>query len=72
MPSTAPEVFQIGSEAQGFSGVPVRSKVTVAGGSVTSEITDVQRQAFPDSLFQPPAGYQKRPSPFGGRGGGRQ
>ena len=63
------EVFHIGTaEEQGFSGVPVRSVSTTASGSVTQEITDVHRQAFPDATFQAPAGYQKQASPLGGRG----
>jgi hypothetical protein len=72
MPSAA-ELFRIGTpEEQGFSGVPVRT-ITYSGGQVASthEITDVRRQAFPDSTFQAPAGYQKQASPFG-RGRGRQ
>ena len=72
MPSAA-ELFHIGTaEEQGFSGVPVRT-ITYSGGQAVSthEITDVRRQAFPDSTFQAPAGYQKQASPFG-RGRGRQ
>jgi hypothetical protein len=73
MPGNAAQMFRVGSmEDQGFSGVPVRSVTTVGTGSVTSEIADVQRQSFPDTLFQAPAGYEKRPSPFTGRGRGRQ
>lgn len=63
----AMQAFHIGSaEEHGFSGVPVRSVVTTSNGqTITSEITDVHRQAFPDSTFQAPAGYQKQDSPFG-------
>jgi hypothetical protein len=39
---------------------------------VVSEVTDASRQNFPDSLFQVPAGYQKREFPGAGRGRGRQ
>lgn len=73
MPSAA-ELFHIGTpEDQGFSGVPVRT-VTYAGGQVatTHEITDVRRQAFPDATFQPPAGYEKKPSSLGAGRRGRQ
>jgi hypothetical protein len=60
------QMFRIGTaEEQGFSGVPVRSTTTVGGQTVTSEITDVKRQPFPDSMFQVPAGYAKQDSPFG-------
>jgi len=64
-------MFSVGSAAdQGFAGVPVRSVSTVAGRQVTSEITDISRQTFPDSSFQAPAGYQKQ-SMMDGRGRGR-
>jgi hypothetical protein len=71
----AQQTFRIGTpEEQGFSGVPVRSVTTAGGQTVTSEITEVKRQAFPDSAFQAPAGYAKQASPLGGmrgrRGGG--
>jgi hypothetical protein len=69
----AGELFHIGSpEEQGFSGVPIRT-VTYSGGQpgTTYELTDVKRQTFPDSTFQPPAGYAKQDMPFG-RGRGRQ
>ena len=66
IPSGAAQAFHIGSaEEQGFSGVPVQSIVTSNGQTVTSEITDVHRQAFTDATFQPPAGFQKTESPFG-------
>jgi hypothetical protein len=72
MPSAA-ELFHIGTpEEHGFSGVPVRT-ITYSGGQVltTHEITDVHRQTFADSVFQAPAGYTKKESPFGrGRRGG--
>ncbi len=72
MPSAA-ELFHIGTpEEQGFSGVPVRT-ITYSSGqvSMTTELTDLHRQAFPDSTFQAPAGYTKKDMPFG-RGRGRQ
>ena len=69
IPSAA-ELFHIGTpEEQGFSGVPVRT-ITYSGGQVVSthEITDVKRQAFPDSTFKAPAGYTKQDSPFAAMG----
>lgn len=73
MPNMAAQTFRIGSvEDQGFSGVPVRSTMTVGAQTVTTEIADVKRQSFPDSLFQVPAGYQKTDSPFGAMGRGRR
>jgi hypothetical protein len=75
MPANASQLFRLGTpEEQGFSGVPVRSVSTVGGQTMTSEITEVRRQSFPDTLFQAPSGYQKQDSPFAGRGrrgGGR-
>jgi hypothetical protein len=71
--ANASQMFRIGTpEEQGFSGIPVRSVTTVAGQTMTAEITDVHRQSFPDSIFQVPAGYQKAASPFGGMGRGRR
>ena len=69
-------LFALGSTAQNpnaFSGLPVRV-VTFRGGAtgVVSEVTDASRQNFPDTLFQVPAGYQKREFGGGGRGRGRQ
>jgi uncharacterized protein DUF4412 len=66
------QMFSIGTAAdQGFSGVPVRTVTSPGGRQVTTEITEVSRQAIPDSVFQAPAGYQKT-SMMGGRGRGRQ
>jgi hypothetical protein len=71
MPQMASQMFSIGTqEEQGFSGVPVRQTITVGGRQVTSEISEVSRQSFPDSVFQIPAGFQKT-DPMGGRGRGR-
>ena len=69
LPASAAQAFTVGSlEQQGFSGVPVQTVVTSNGQTITSEITDVHRQAFSDAMFQAPAGYQKTESPFGARG----
>ena len=69
MPNNALQAFTVGTGgAQGYSGVPVQSIVTVNGQTITSEVTDVKRQSFADSVFQPPAGYTKQDSPFGRRG----
>ena len=65
-----PDLFQIGTPEQGFSGVPVRTVSLSGGQTTTMEMTDVHRQAFSDSIFQAPAGYQKQASPF--IGGGRR
>jgi hypothetical protein len=71
MPAGGAQMFSIGTQAdQGFNGVPVRTVSTTGGKQVTTEITEVSRQTFPDSVFQAPAGYQKQ-SMMGGRGRGR-
>jgi Domain of unknown function (DUF4412) len=52
----AGQMFTIGTVAdQGFSGVPVRRTYTTGGREVTSEITEVSRQSFPDSSYAVPA-----------------
>jgi hypothetical protein len=62
------QIFTTGSqETNGFKGVPVRRTFTVGGRQVTSEITEVSRQTFPDASYAAPAGYQKT-SFTGGRG----
>jgi hypothetical protein len=67
MPQMGAQMFKIGSaEDQGFSGIPVRQHMTVAGREVTTEITEVSRQRFADSVFKVPEGYQKT-SFMGGR-----
>jgi Domain of unknown function (DUF4412) len=64
----AQQVFTVGTVAdQGFSGLPVRRTTTIAGREMTTEITEVSRQTFPDSIFAVPEGFQKQ-SP-GGRPG---
>ena len=60
MPQAATRTFSIGRmEEQGYSGVPVRTISFSAGQTTTTEITDVTRQSFPDSLFAVPAGFQR-------------
>jgi Domain of unknown function (DUF4412) len=71
MPQMADQGFHVGTVAeQGFSGVPVRQTFTISGQQTVMEITEVRRQAFPDSVFQVPAGYQK--TTFGAPGRGRK
>jgi len=72
MPQAAGQIFSIAKiEDQGFAGLPVR-RVAFSDGKVTTttEITDVSRQTFPDSIFAVPAGYQKVDM-MGARGRGR-
>jgi len=71
MPQNADQLFTIGKvEDQGFSGVPVRRTFTVAGRQTTTELAEVTRQNFADTLFAVPAGFQKEDLPgIAGRGG---
>jgi len=70
MPQAAGHVFGLGQmQAQGVSGFPVKSSSTSGGRTITSEVTDVSRQTFEDSLFAAPPGFQKESFPgMGGRG----
>jgi hypothetical protein len=76
MPQAAEGLFTIGSSTStpnAFSGLPVRVVSFRDGTAQTvSEVTEASRQNFPDTLFQVPAGYQKREFPGMGRGRGRQ
>jgi hypothetical protein len=72
MPQNADQMFTIGrTEDQGYVGVPVRRKFTVAGRETTTEITDITRQAFADALFAVPAGFTKEDFLLGGAGASR-
>jgi Domain of unknown function (DUF4412) len=72
MPQNADQLFTFGkAEEQGFNGIPVRRKTTVAGRETTVELTDFSRQTFPDSTFAVPSGFQKQDF-LGGIGRGRQ
>jgi hypothetical protein len=65
VPQGADQMFNVGTGApQGYSGVPVRRTFTIAGKETVSELTDVSRQTFPDSVFAVPAGFTKQA--FGG------
>ena len=74
IPQGADQVFQAGRvQDQGYEGVPVRRTSTIAGREVTTELTSVARQTFPDSSFAVPEGFTKTTGPLGrGRGRGRQ
>ncbi len=72
MPQNVDQLFTIGkTEDQGFSGIPVRRKSTVAGRETTTELTDVSRQTFGDDTFAVPPGLKKEEF-LGGAGGGRR
>jgi len=72
LPQGADQLFQVGNASQqGFSGVPVRRVATVAGREMVTELTNVARQTFPDSLFAIPDGFTQQASPLSGLGRGR-
>jgi hypothetical protein len=56
------------TEAQGFSGVPVR-RTTFRNGAVESvaEITEIRREAIPASTWDVPAGFRREAMPGMGR-----
>src|SRR4029453_9425577 len=52
MPQAAGQLFGLGQmETRGFSGFPVKSSSTVGGRTTTSEVTDVSRKTFEESVF---------------------
>jgi hypothetical protein len=73
MPQNAEQMVNIGrAEEQGYSGVSVWRKSTVAGVETITEFTDVKREAFADAMFAVPAGFKKEDFPgIGGDGRGR-
>jgi hypothetical protein len=72
VPKQAEQMFSIGRiEEQGFNGFPVRQTLYNAGQTTTTEITEISKQTFPDSVFAVPAGFQKVDMMgMGGRGRG--
>jgi hypothetical protein len=62
------QMFSIGGADQGFSGIPVRSVVTVGQRQITTEVTEVTRKTFPSDSYAVPAGFQKQELPTGRRG----
>ena len=67
-PQDADQMFSIGGTEQGFSGIPVRSVVSVGQNQITTEVTDVSRKTFSDDSYAVPAGFQKQEFPGGRRG----
>jgi hypothetical protein len=65
MPQNAAALFRIGSDDQGFSGVPVRSVMIDGGQQATIEMKEITRQNFADSTFALPEGFQKQQMPGG-------
>jgi len=64
VPQMAAQVFTVGQvDQQGFAGFPVRSIVSVAGRTMTTEVVEASRQTFEDSLFAVPAGFTRQAMP---------
>jgi Domain of unknown function (DUF4412) len=67
-PQLGEQMISIGSADQGFSGIPVKSVVTVGQRQITSEVTEVTHKTFANDDYAVPAGYQKQELPVGRRG----
>jgi hypothetical protein len=65
MPQNVAGLFRLGSEDQGFSGLPVRTITNIGPRQTVLELKEVSRQTFPDSTFALPAGLQKQQMPGG-------
>jgi hypothetical protein len=73
-PQNTDQMFSVGSNEKGYSGIPVRSIVSFGQTQITTEVTDVTRKAFSDESYAVPAGFTKQdlPGPPGGRRGRQQ
>lgn len=60
MPELADRLVALGTPAQGFSGLPIRSSSTVGSQPVTVELSEIRRVAIPDDAFQVPDGFRKQ------------
>ena len=70
LPQGVDQIVGVGKlETQGFAGIPIR-RITYNGGKVqsASEVTDVRRDNFAASTYDPPAGFQKQALVRGGPG----
>ena len=69
LPQATDQIAVVGRGGAGeYSGIPIRSTVTAAGRTTTSELTAVSRQTFTDAVFAVPEGF-KPMSGFGALGG---
>ena len=69
VPQNGGQMFAVGGADAGFSGIPVRTTVSIGPQQTTIEVTDVTRKAFSDDSYAVPAGFQKQGFPGGGRRG---
>ena len=67
-PQNAEQMFSVGGTDQGFSGVPVRSTISIGQRQITTELTDVTHKTFSDESYAVPTGFQKQAFPGGRRG----
>jgi hypothetical protein len=69
-PQSTDQFFSVGGAEQGFSGIPVRSIVSVGANQIITEVVEVTHKPFSDDSYAVPAGFQKQefPSPGGRRG----
>jgi hypothetical protein len=71
-PQSADQMFAVGGTEQGYSGIPVRSIISIGRETVTTEVLDVTRKTFSDDSYGVPAGFRKQEFPGGGRRGRQQ
>lgn len=67
MPQLADRLIGLGTPAQGFTGLPIRSSSMAGSQPVTIELSEIRRAAIPDDAFQVPAGFEKRAMPAMGQ-----
>jgi hypothetical protein len=67
-PQNADQMFSIGGTEQGYSGIPVRSTISIGQQPITTELTEVVRKTFSDESYAVPDGFQKQSFPGGRRG----
>jgi len=71
-PQNVDQMFSVGGPDQGFSGIPVRSIVSVGANQITTEVTEVARKVFAEDSYAVPAGFTKQDLPGAGRRGRQQ
>jgi hypothetical protein len=71
-PQNVDQMFAVGGAEQGYSGIPVRSTISLGQNPITTEIVEVNRKAFSDDTYRVPAGFQKQEFPSPDRRGRQQ
>jgi hypothetical protein len=67
-PQLGEQMLSIGNGEQGFSGIPVKTVVTVGQRQITTEVTEVTHKTFSNDGYAVPTGFQKQELPMGRRG----